>query len=303
MQGDGSLVTIVIPTRNRASWLPRALQSALSQTHRAVEAVVMDDGSTDETPHVVERFADPRLRYHRHPGPVGIVRNYGAGVERARGSFVCFLSDDDAISATFVSARLDRMAEDPGLVAVFSGYDVCDGTGAVVDRFTPALVAGQRLDAHCLLLAALARSFSIATSMYRRDDLLQVWPHLEESGHAFDTALNLRLSLRPGSRGLFLDRYDLRYTRHAGQTSASEDHFEHADRMYESILHSSMPPRFRAAIRRDRACMEVCRGRRLAELGQLAAARDCYRRAVRYCPTLAWAWRHVLGGLLGERRG
>jgi glycosyltransferase involved in cell wall biosynthesis len=91
------LVSAIIPTYNRADLLHVAVGSVLGQTHRQVEAVVVDDGSTDGTVDVVSRLwaNEPRVRYlGKSNGGVSSARN--AGLREARGDFVAFLDSDDA---------------------------------------------------------------------------------------------------------------------------------------------------------------------------------------------------------------
>jgi glycosyltransferase involved in cell wall biosynthesis len=93
---SSGLVSVVIPTYNRATLLPRAVDSALQQTYRQVEVIIVDDGSTDDTPgEVARRYGeDPRVRYVRIPnGGVSGARN--VGISLAKGDFVAFLDSDD----------------------------------------------------------------------------------------------------------------------------------------------------------------------------------------------------------------
>ncbi len=87
------LVSVVIPTFNRADWLAESVGSVLEQTYPQVELIVVDDGSTDPTPEVVQGFGD-RLIYMRvdHRG-VSAARN--RGVAASRGTLVAFLDSDD----------------------------------------------------------------------------------------------------------------------------------------------------------------------------------------------------------------
>lgn len=87
-------VSVIIPTYNRAHMLADTVNSVLRQTHTAYEIIVVDDGSTDDTPAVLSRFGD-RIRVLHHP------RNLGAGAARnhaldvAQGDAVAFLDSDD----------------------------------------------------------------------------------------------------------------------------------------------------------------------------------------------------------------
>ena len=91
----GPLVTVIIPTRDRAGLLPRALASALAQTWTALEIIVVDDGSTDDTPALLAALDDPRLVVIRRqtPGGVSAARNVAIGV--ARGDYIALLDSDD----------------------------------------------------------------------------------------------------------------------------------------------------------------------------------------------------------------
>ena len=94
---DAPLVSIIVPTHNRAGLLPRALASALGQTYAPIEVVVVDDGSTDGTADVVEglKARHPNLRYLRHDHPLGASAARNRGVREAAGACVALLDDDD----------------------------------------------------------------------------------------------------------------------------------------------------------------------------------------------------------------
>jgi glycosyltransferase involved in cell wall biosynthesis len=88
-------VSVVIPTRNRAGLVGRAIRSVLEQTISDLELIVVDDGSTDGTVDVLASFDDPRLSAIRLAGRSGVSRARNAGIARARGAWVAFLDDDD----------------------------------------------------------------------------------------------------------------------------------------------------------------------------------------------------------------
>jgi glycosyltransferase involved in cell wall biosynthesis len=108
-----SLVSVVIPTYNRASVLGRAIDSALAQSHGDLEVVVVDDGSTDGTDAVVESYDDDRVVYVENEDNSGANAARNRGIERASGEFISFLDSDDELApahlervlATFASAR------------------------------------------------------------------------------------------------------------------------------------------------------------------------------------------------------
>jgi glycosyltransferase involved in cell wall biosynthesis len=93
MEEIPGLVSVVIPTFNRAQLCKKAVESALSQTYREIEVIVVDDGSTDNTREIVSSL-DPRVRFlcQKNSG-VSAARNLG--IQSARGEFIAFLDSDD----------------------------------------------------------------------------------------------------------------------------------------------------------------------------------------------------------------
>jgi glycosyltransferase involved in cell wall biosynthesis len=93
------LVTTIIPVHNRPILLAEAVESVLNQTYRPIEIIIIDDGSTDETPAVVDQFAE------QHPNIVRAIhqKNAGSGLARevgrkiARGEFIQYLDSDDIL--------------------------------------------------------------------------------------------------------------------------------------------------------------------------------------------------------------
>lgn len=89
------LVSVIIPTFNRAHLLRRAIESVLQQSLGCWELIVIDDGSTDETPEIVAGFRDPRIRYIHHGHNRGNAAARNTGIRLSSGKYVAFLDDDD----------------------------------------------------------------------------------------------------------------------------------------------------------------------------------------------------------------
>jgi len=88
------LVTAVIPCYNYGGFVARAIDSVLDQTYPAVECVVVDDGSTDDTPSILRQFGE-RIRVIRQANS-GLSAARNTGISNARGTFVAFLDADDS---------------------------------------------------------------------------------------------------------------------------------------------------------------------------------------------------------------
>ncbi len=89
------LVSILIPTYNRAVLLKRTIKSALKQNYENIEIVISDNCSTDDTKEVVSRFNDERIRYFVNEKNVGPILNGRLSLERATGDLSVILCDDD----------------------------------------------------------------------------------------------------------------------------------------------------------------------------------------------------------------
>ena len=86
--------SIIITTYNRASFLPKAIDSVLKQRFAAFECIIVDDGSTDNTKTIIQQYQDPRIKYHyieNHER--GYARNHG--IQLASGQYIAFLDSDD----------------------------------------------------------------------------------------------------------------------------------------------------------------------------------------------------------------
>lgn len=137
----GTVVSIILPTYNRAGFLDRALRSILTQTFPNWEALVVDDGSTDDTPQQVGRIGDPRVRYIRQPRNRGVSAARNLGLRLSRGRLVTFLDSDDEYLPVKLERQVAVLAAAPAEVgAVECGLRiVANGT----HRDQPPQLRGQ----------------------------------------------------------------------------------------------------------------------------------------------------------------
>ncbi len=112
-------VSVIIPTYNSAISLCRAIDSALSQEHKPSEIIVINDGSTDDTPNVVKNYGDNIIYIEQDNQGQGSARN--AGLKVATGRFVAFLDADDYWHPGFLKRCVDFLEEHEEAVAVSTG--------------------------------------------------------------------------------------------------------------------------------------------------------------------------------------
>lgn len=128
--GEPNLVSVIIPTYNRANLLDQAIESALAQTHTAVEVLVVDDGSTDNTREVTRRY-DSRVRYiYQKNAGVAAARN--TGMMNARGEFIALLDSDDIWLPWKLAAQVAFLRRFPQLGFVWTDMSAVDEGGTPV---------------------------------------------------------------------------------------------------------------------------------------------------------------------------
>ena len=133
--------SVVIPVRDRADVVGRAVASVLAQTFADVEVVVVDDGSTDDSVAAARAVSDGRVRIvaQNAVGPAAARRS---GIERAHGRWVALLDPDDEVAPGWL-ARLGRLADATGAVLVSCGGEQLhdDGSATTIGP-TPLRAAG-----------------------------------------------------------------------------------------------------------------------------------------------------------------
>lgn len=120
-------VSVVIPTYNRSGALDRTIRSVLAQTERDLEIIVVDDGSTDDTPGVLARYGSQLRVIRQRNAGAGAARN--AGIEAARAPFVAFLDDDDVWLPEKTREQLALFDQHPDAALVSTGAQFVEETG------------------------------------------------------------------------------------------------------------------------------------------------------------------------------
>jgi glycosyltransferase involved in cell wall biosynthesis len=118
------LVSVVLPTRNRAHTLRRATDSVLNQSYDRLELIVVDDASTDNTVAVVNEINDPRVRYIRLDQSRGGSGARNVGIQQAKGDLIAFQDSDDE----WLPEKLTRQWQALAAAAERTGACVCSIT-------------------------------------------------------------------------------------------------------------------------------------------------------------------------------
>lgn len=116
------LVSVIIPAYNGEKYLAVTIQSALDQTYPHKEIIVVNDGSTDNTAHVIAFFGDRVRSIEQQNAGSAAARNHG--IQAARGEFIAFLDADDLWLADKLRIQVDYLTKHPEVGAVYCSWQV-----------------------------------------------------------------------------------------------------------------------------------------------------------------------------------
>ena len=131
--GKFPLVSVIIPAFNSAKHLPCAIESALSQTYRNTQIIVIDDGSTDDTKNVIHTFIDKITYLRKNNGGPASARNYG--IEKACGEYIAFLDADDYWLPEKLRDQVEFLALNPELKIVHTNAWIIEETKTICPVF------------------------------------------------------------------------------------------------------------------------------------------------------------------------
>lgn len=275
----GPLVSVIVPTYQMGRFLPMALASIQAQTYPDWEVHVVDDGSTDDTAAVMQRFlADPRFHYHRGPRR-GVSAARNAGIRNARGEFVALLDADDMWRPAKLALQVECLRHEPKVGVAYTNVQMVDLEGNPVATYQEPRYDGRITD------RLIVRNFVTGcSSLIRRELLVRAGSYDEslETGEDYD--LWLRLSLQCEFR--YLPEVTYLYRQWPGQASRDERRMiDNARRVREGFLQRHPGVVSPAAVRESRTRSHVGRG--LATMraeGNRSAALGHILRALRISP-------------------
>lgn len=167
-----SLVSVIVPIYKVEDYLDECVQSIVGQTYKKLEIILVDDGSPDKCPQMCEEWSqrDDRIRVvHKTNGGLSSARN--AGLDVAKGDYICFVDSDDFITPDYVEVMLNRIICDDK-VGIVSGmiYRYTDGNKCPFKQQwniqKENIVPPEDFTVNCINLSI---SFTVWNKIYRRD--------------------------------------------------------------------------------------------------------------------------------------
>ena len=146
------LVSVIIPTYNRAESINRAVTSVLSQSYSKLEVIIVDDASTDNTYEVIKDISDERIRYFKLESNLGGAGARNFGIEKAKGGFIAFQDSDDEWLPNKLKSDLELFSRDDEIDCLFSRYWQVDG------KFSKLIPMNSSIDSNRLYSDLLVKN-------------------------------------------------------------------------------------------------------------------------------------------------
>ncbi len=206
MSTGGPAVSVVIPAYNAERWIRTAVDSVLAQSFRDFELTVVDDGSSDDTPHLVAAYGE-RVRHVRQANQ-GVSRARNRGFAESRATWVAFLDADDAWHPEKLARQMAALLSTPGCRAVYSAVIETD---AELHDVVEKRSSDSAISTEALLLRGNLVTGSASSVMCERRLLLEVGGFDESLSLCADWDLWVRLAARTSFA--YVDEPLVRYRR------------------------------------------------------------------------------------------
>jgi Glycosyl transferase family 2 len=286
-------VSVIIPTYNRAAFIAAAIDSALDQTCPPDAIIVVDDGSTDETPEILARYGPPVRVIRQENRGRSTARN--TGLRAATGDAVFFLDSDDMLLPHCIERCVRILETRPEVGVVYTDVYLCDGEGNRVGLGSQE-TAGSHPSG--MVLGELARrNFLTVTSLARRscigDETFEEGRRCAED-YDFWRRLAVRCHFQYVNEPLSCYRFHDAMITLTQYGALSRGQLEVQRRILEM-------PEFEALTRRERSRAFCSHGIKHAMLGATDVARRYFWKTIRTSPTYPGGYVLLLLSLLGTR--
>ncbi len=176
-------VSILLPVYNGEAFLEAAIESALSQSFRDLELIIVDDCSTDGSKAIIERMKarDPRIKAFANETNQGLFANYNSCLSHAEGRYIKPFAQDDILAVDCLQRMVDVLDRDPSIALVSCARNITDADGVAVESKC-TFPADRKLPGHEVILYNL-----IVLSNWVGEPSTVMF-RAEFSGTGFDTA-------------------------------------------------------------------------------------------------------------------
>lgn len=297
MTGVKPEISIIMPCYNAAAHIGASIDSVLMQHFADFELIVVNDGSTDDSPEILRGFDDPRIRLIDQAN-AGVIAARNRGLAEAQGEYVAFLDSDDTMDPDFLQLLRDALRRHPEACLAYCGWQNLGLPGRRGEPFVPPDYEGP----HKLERLLESCRWPIHAALVRRSEV--------ESAGGFDPAFPtaedywLWLRIAPFKPIVLVDRTLVFYHHHGEQRSTAKNRAQKAVNRWQIRLEFlRRHPQIRAQLGRRRL-RELIHGTlldwgyRSYWDGDLDTARRIFRIVMKTGYGSARDWIHMLPALL-----
>lgn len=291
--------SVIIPTYNRAERVQAAIESVLAQTFHDYELIVVDDGSTDDTPlRLSQGYAKTGLKYiyQRNKGKPG-ARN--TGIKFAWGEYIAFLDSDDRWKPEKLEKQASFIGKHRNVGLLYGPVERIDASGNLLVKETEEarkLCRRQHRRSEAYEVLAYQCTIFGSNLVVKRTVLEELNGYDENIKHYEDVDLYLRLALRYPF--CYLDEALAQYSRYCGNTEGG-DHCRGVVKVAEKHIEAIQNGHFYPAHERVALCflqLRICRSQYI--LGNYQTVRTAFWKAMRLHPIASLEARTILHVLI-----
>lgn len=167
---ENKLVSVILPVYNAEKFVFEAIQSVLSQSHKNLELIVIDDASADSSLQILQSFDDPRVKIFSLTKNEGVANARNIGLKKSSGEFIAFIDSDDVWLPDKLTEQL-KFLECEKVDLCYSYFDRSNPTGnylSTVSSLSENLKYSQLLKSNCIpMLTAIVRKDSIGDTTFK----------------------------------------------------------------------------------------------------------------------------------------
>jgi glycosyltransferase involved in cell wall biosynthesis len=297
MTGAPPQISFVVPCYNYGAFLPDCLDSIFGQEGgHTFEIVAVDDGSTDDTPAVLERFADPRLRVIRHAQNQGHVKTITRGLREARGRLVARIDPDDRYRPCFLSETVQPFEAYPEVAFVYGDAALIDAAGQITVPRSDTAHYGRDFKGNEFIPLLVENFVCAPTVIARREAWLAALP-VPENLAFNDWYFNLMIARRHDFHYVnkVIAEYRVHDSNHHGKIVRDRSEEPSILRLLDLIFgEAEADPERERAKQRARGRVYAAQYLKLADgyfgFAMNQDARRCYLQAIRHAPRNLLSW-------------
>lgn len=219
MKNNFPLVSVIIPAFNSENYIEQTINSALTQTYKNLEIIIIDDGSTDRTLEIVNKISgkDKRIKFYSIPpaGRPSVPRNFG--IQKSNGEYIAFLDSDDLWHRRKIELQLKKLLQNPLSAFVYSMSITFGDISFFSSQYEllplPFRAAKNRGD-----LLSIGNTIPLSSVIVRKDKLVEV-NGFDEDPHLQIEDYDLWIRLSENSNFIFMPVVLVKYRIHSSQFS------------------------------------------------------------------------------------